>query len=88
MTAGARPLTLRLIRCRTASHAVDERLKKSLLNVETSLMNQSLPPSIAMPRRRDAGFTLVEVLISIVLMGTVIAAIVGGLLTLIRSTET
>lgn len=38
--------------------------------------------------QRDAGFTLVEVLISIVLMGTVIAAIVGGLLTLIRATET
>ena len=36
------------------------------------------------PRRGDRGFTLIEVLVSIVLMGTVITVILSAILTLIR----
>lgn len=38
--------------------------------------------------RRDAGFTLPEVLVALALMGTVIAAIVGGLLVVTKATAT
>lgn len=41
---------------------------------------QDVPP----PRRRDAGVSLVEVVISIVLMGTVVAAILNAVTTSIR----
>jgi Tfp pilus assembly protein PilX len=41
-------------------------------------------PNLAAPRRRDAGVSLVEVVISIVLMGTVVAAILNAVTTSIR----
>lgn len=37
--------------------------------------------------RRDAGFTLVEVLISVVLTGTIVLAIVGGMFAVVRTSQ-